>query len=553
MTGVKSAHQPQRDRYVAFAFAAADLLLEVQADRRITFASGATQSMLGRTTAEMLNVGFSTFIAAADRAVALRLLLRLQRLKQGGRLEPITIRLLHRSGDEVRAMLGGCSLPSGTGELFVTLTLVGSGDGDAKQEPAARDGATGLLESVDLFERVRHLSALAGGRTRDLVLVRVNGLSAATKALPPDRAKSLMQEIGASLRAVSAGGDTAGRVGAEEFCIVTSGNALGSEDIAQEIDDLARAAGVDKGALTTSSRPFLSNPSELDDAEIDRAIAYAIRQFTDGAGTFGMSQMERGLPSAVDAAVHSFADLRSSIRGNRFKLVFQPIVSLNNRNIHHFEALLRFEDGRKTFESIKFAESVGLIEELDLAIIRRALAEIGRTPGGHSIAVNLSGRSVEGDVFRRELLALLGGFGAGDRRRMLFELTESSGVQSVEEVARFLSDLKRGGHAICLDDFGSGATAYAYLRHFDVDFVKVDGPFLRAAIEKPREQALIRSVCRLCRDLNCGVVGEMIEEERQADAAARLGVDFGQGWLFGKPVGTLPAAAPAGRARRTSW
>ncbi len=226
-------------------------------------------------------------------------------------------------------------------------------------------------------------------------------------------------------------------------------------------------------------------------------------------------------------------------------------MTLSDRSIHHFEALLRFPDGRNTFETIKFAEGVGLVEEIDLAICRRALSEIRRTPGGHSIAINMSGRSLEGDAFRRELTGLLSQVGLAERRRLLFELTESSGVNGVEEAANFLRELKRAGHAVCLDDFGAGATAYAYLRYFDVDFVKVDGPFLRAAIDKDREKALIRSVCRLCRDLECGVVGEMIEEERQADAAARLGIDFGQGWLFGKPSPTLPAIDDRPTRRRT--
>ena len=109
--------------------------------------------------------------------------------------------------------------------------------------------------------------------------------------------------------------------------------------------------------------------------------------------------------------------------------------------------------------------------------------------------------------------------------------------------------MRKLGHLICLDDFGSGAAAYSYLRRFDVDFLKIDGPFLKSAMDSLRERALIRSVCVLCNEIGGKVIGEMIEDEKTATLAKVLGIDFGQGWLFGKPMRELPKPVAASRRK----
>ena len=161
----------------------------------------------------------------------------------------------------------------------------------------------------------------------------------------------------------------------------------------------------------------------------------------------------------------------------------------------------------------------------------------------------MSGRSVQNDAFRNALIRLVGSLGE-HRQRVLFELTESAAITDMDEARNFLSRLRSKGHAVCLDDFGSGATTYNYLRQLDVDFVKIDGPFLQAAGERGRERALIRSVSVLCAEIGCQVIGEMIEDEASAALAATLGIGFGQGWLFRKPIAELPMAAPVRSARR---
>ncbi len=268
-----------------------------------------------------------------------------------------------------------------------------------------------------------------------------------------------------------------------------------------------------------------------------RALAYAARRLAT-SGEEAMPSLQQGLGKAFRSAIARVDAWRSRVAEGRFTVVGQPIVSLADRQIHHYELLARFARGKSPFEAVRFAEEAGLIEEFDLAICGKALAALAATPQ-LALAVNLSGRSVQSAGFRATLAALLRPC-RPLLSRLTFELTESHAIENFQPVAEFLHQLKAEGCAICLDDFGSGAATYHYLRHFAFDLVKIDGPFLRAAATNLRDRILVRSICALCCELEIGVIGEMIEDETALAAAAELGISFGQGRLFGAP-GPLPA------------
>jgi EAL domain-containing protein (putative c-di-GMP-specific phosphodiesterase class I) len=538
----------ERDRYVGFAFAAADLLLELDKGGIVLSATGAAQSLFGRNQKGLIGLELLQLLSPIDRAVAKRLLKTLEQHTQGARLDPMPIRLQHRSGHNVQVLLGGCKLPTSPDATLITITALPVVGQEGQRDAAKRDEDSGLIDGEEFFSLAAKAARDPAGKTRNLLLLRIDGLSAAASSLSADQARDLMSEVGGAIRAISVGADTATRLQEDQFGLVEDANRSGSRSVAGEIAEIARVAGLPEDALKTDIASVELKSLDLSEAGTARAIAYALKNMSSASGS-SLSELQRGLPNAVTTAMTGMASLRQDISAGEISLVFQPIVSLGNREVHHYEALTRFRDGRNTFEAIRFAEEVGLTEELDMAVCRLALRELRRVGGKSSVAVNISGRSVVSDAFRQSLQRLLQPMPNIERRRLMFELTESTVVESVEETSGFLAALKNAGHAICLDDFGAGAAAYAYLRHFDVDIVKVDGPFLKSAMTRDRDRALIRSVCRLCRDLDCSVVGEMIEEERQADAAGRLGIDFGQGWLFGRPVPELPfeRAQPAAR------
>ncbi len=534
----------ERDRYVAFAFAAADLLIEVGGDAKIIAASGATHAVLGADISGLVGKPLTDFMAADDRPFVRQLLKQVQALH---RIDPVLVHVARTDGACSGILLGGCRLPDRADSVFLSAALVP----DALVQIAQpRDGATGLLTADALREAAHRISGKEADDTRQLQLVRLDGLSRAARQLPVDRAAMLMQEIGAALRAGSIGGDAAGRLSDEAFGVVTKPDHGDRTDaaLAADLAEAIRGAGIPEGRVASRVARIDIALGRLSNSDAGRVLKYAMNAFVKSVGSeFNIASLQAGLADAVNEAANRFAATRQMLTDERFTIVYQPVVDLVTRTIHHYEALSRFADGSNTYETVLFSEDVGLVMGFDLTVCRRVIKAIER--GGKArVAVNLSGRSVQNQDFRKDLTRQIESLGDCGHR-LMFELTESAAVDNMAEAADFLAQLRRMGHAVCLDDFGAGAAAYTYLRRFDVDFVKIDGAFLKAASGRGRERALIRSICVLCSEIGCKVIGEMIEDEDSASLALSLGIGYGQGWLFGKLLPELPAPIRSGRRK----
>jgi EAL domain-containing protein (putative c-di-GMP-specific phosphodiesterase class I) len=237
--------------------------------------------------------------------------------------------------------------------------------------------------------------------------------------------------------------------------------------------------------------------------------------------------------------------LAEMIERGRFAVVYQPVVRLVDRRVHHYEALLRplpdpGNPAANPQEFVTLVEAVGLSVELDLAVLRRALGALRQ--GRERIAVNVSGLSIADPRFEARVLRKLAGIGSG---RLLIELTETAEIEDLATVAARVARIRAAGVPICLDDFGAGNASFRYLRDLRVDFVKIDGAYVRAAAGSDQGRAFVRSMRDLAVASGAQTIAELIETEADAALMQDLGVDFGQGWLFGRP-GELPDTAAAG-------
>jgi EAL domain-containing protein (putative c-di-GMP-specific phosphodiesterase class I) len=536
MSEIKELRE-ERDRFVAFAFAAADVLVQLDPDRRVRFASGASQALLGVPAAALPGRDFAEFVDAKDRAYFQRLL---GTLLVRGRIETVAVLLRRSDGERFRVMLGGCCFPGKTRDFYLTLTHLAAAfpPGDK-----ARDPETMLLSPEAFTETASAMARLprdpAGSQ---MVMLHVGGLAALEDGLSQDQRQQLRGEMAALLRSSSAGGDAAAQVDRETFSVVQTKGADTTE-LTFGLQAVARAT--EPGAqLEVTAATVSLDAGELGDQDAGRALAYCIKQFaeTKGAG-FTMSSLSDGLSDMVNHTMARVTAVRSTLAGGNFTLVYQPIVDLGNGGLHHFEVLTRFAPGQSPFELVSFSEEVGLAEELDLAVCEKALRAAAANGIRSSLALNLSGRSIQSAAFIGRLMALVTEL-APDQRKVMFEITESAAIQNLEDAEEVIRLLRRRGHPLCLDDFGAGFSAFTYLRRFEVDYVKLDGKFLHSAFTRPRDAALVRSLTQLCRDLRCATIGEMIETAVEARTSRDLGVNYGQGYYFGKPA-PVPRYDPA--------
>jgi EAL domain-containing protein (putative c-di-GMP-specific phosphodiesterase class I) len=312
--------------------------------------------------------------------------------------------------------------------------------------------------------------------------------------------------------------------------------ALDTQELKRNIEGFATALDPAGVGIALEAATLALDRAGLSEGDATRALVHVLNEFAAQAdGCLTVTSLKGGLDVLAAATASRVAHLRSTVDAGAFAVAFQPVVDLATRKVHHLEALARFPADASTGGMVALAEAVGMIAEFDLAMCGRALALLAEgRPGQVPIAVNLSGRSLESHVFAGELLQLLD-FSAVRPAMLLFEITETAAMSQVRHVDVLVQSLRRRGFRFCLDDFGAGANAFHYLRAFEVDFVKIDGPFGQDALAQPRDRALLRSVVEFCREVGVSVVAEMVETETQAAQFQKLGVAYGQGFLFARP------------------
>ena len=278
----------------------------------------------------------------------------------------------------------------------------------------------------------------------------------------------------------------------------------------------------------------------ISEAEAVKAAIYSFSQVAKTSEISTMAALSGGYESTLESTKDKLRMFKKIVLNERFSIAIQPIVELENGKLHHFEALARMHDEPFTgspFEFMQFAESVGVIQEFDLAMTMKAISTLKRLKRiGYNvpIAVNISGHSIQSRGFLRHFFRLLED--CNDLSHLIsFELTESSEIHDLDETNRVLTRIRDFGHQVCLDDFGAGAAGLQYLRELKVDYVKIDGIYIQRALESADNRAFLKSIVDMCAALGVKTVGECVETAEQLAFLTDIGVTYGQGWLYGKP------------------
>ncbi|WP_417450399.1 EAL domain-containing protein [Kordiimonas sp.] len=520
----------ERERFVAFAFAAAELFFEVDAQGKIAFEGGAVDRIGAKPGQSLVGQNIYDHIDTDDRDVFSALVLHLE---HKGRIGPIPLRFTSGAGRGVALRLFALRMPADADRVFLALRSAPLGTSGLGEEDVSAE--TGLL-TKDGFMK------LASATMRDnptgsnlyMTAVEVGGIEEAEKQFGPEYMHKLLKRISAHLRTLSVDGEIAGQIDERHFAFLhrTKGDGKQFESSLAKVDANVKL----RAAYSTLASDF----KDVAEDQVLRTLSYVLNQFCAGEDNVNFQSLSTAYESMAGDAQRRVVQMHNMIETGSFNIAFQPVVSLLNGDIHHNEVLSRFDErmGDSTpLEVIRFAEEVGVIEEFDIAICKKAIDYVRKmkklgTP--LTLAVNLSGRTIESD---RYLAALMGVFQSAKdvSRSLLLELTETSAISKLEKAEAVLSDLKAMDYRICLDDFGAGAAGYQYLRAFNVDYVKIDGDYVRDMNTPGYRPTFLLSIVRLCADLGIKTIGEHVENRFQADFLRSLGVDFGQGFHFGKP------------------
>ena len=233
--------------------------------------------------------------------------------------------------------------------------------------------------------------------------------------------------------------------------------------------------------------------------------------------------------------------IEEALRDNQICFAFQPIVAATSREPAYFETLVRMRGaGGELVPAATFipvAERFGLIRDLDRWGLGAALEMLEENPE-LKLSINLSALTVTDFSWFRALRSHVRGNPelAG---RLMVEITETVAMEDLDVTAHFIASVRQLGCKVALDDFGSGHTSFRQLKSLTVDVVKIDGIFIQDMDKVPESASFIRKLVSIAAEIGVETVAEGIENEEIAAMLEHLGVDFLQGWHFGRPQLTL--------------
>ena len=252
-------------------------------------------------------------------------------------------------------------------------------------------------------------------------------------------------------------------------------------------------------------------------------------------------QASAGLRS-THRRIHWAKKLRDALDEDRLVLFQQPVVQLKDRKTMHHEVLLRIrdEDGRHIMPGnfIELAESLGLIQEIDMRVVEKLLAHLrehGCSDEKLRYFVNVSRVSISDQNWIQRTMALLRGSGVNPSQ-LVFEITETAAMSEIDVTITFIKHLKEMGCRFALDDFGAGFSSFYYLKRFDVDYLKIDGSFIRDLATDEGSRIFVRALNDVARGLDKQVIAEWVETPEVQNLLLGMGTQFGQGYLFQRPV-----------------
>ena len=238
-------------------------------------------------------------------------------------------------------------------------------------------------------------------------------------------------------------------------------------------------------------------------------------------------------------------NLKKAFKDNSFELFAQPIHPLGkgkfNLPFHHYELLIRMigEDGKfvSPDEFIPVAEYFSMMPQLDRWVVHEAFSHISKV--GYSellpvFAINLSGQSLDEASFLDFVLSEIEAANV-DPRMLCFEITEAVAVNDLTLATKFISTLKSLGSSFSLDDFGTGVSSYGYLTSLDVDYLKIDGIFVKDLMRDPIARNIVESVTQVGKSMSLKIIAEYVEDDKIIALLTKMGVDYGQGYGISKP------------------
>ncbi len=421
---------------------------------------------------------------------------------------------------------------------------------------ASRDAMTGLFNRREFERRLEEaLTATAGGARHVLCYLDLDRFKAVNDECGHRVGDNMLREVATLIKDAVRDSDVVGRLGGDEFGVLLTGCPL--EKARQIADDVVRAVADHR--FVWNDRIFSIGVSiGLVEVTVESTSIEDLLHAADSSCYVAKNQ-------AGHVHVYSVRDeadarrrgeilwlqlLQSALKEDRFELVAQPIVHVSPQQVGGpgLEVLLRLKDDKGVSiapaEFMRAAERYRLMPHVDRWVVQTSLTLLARgairLAPERSLCINLSGQTLGDSSFLEFVVDCLDRTGVAPQR-ICFEVTENAVISSIEHARRFIGVLHGMGCQFALDDFGRGLSSLSNLKHLSLDYLKIDGSFIRNLASDNVNQAMVAAMIKLARSLNFQVIAEQVEDLSALDSVRRMGVDFVQGYQVGRPM-PLPLA-----------
>ena len=423
------------------------------------------------------------------------------------------------------------------------------------QFQAIHDPLTGLVNRRGFDERLREMlvGAKRWKREHALLYMDLDHFKVVNDACGHSAGDELLRSVAGLLRKHVRARDTVARLGSDEFAVLLEDCPMPTATrIAYAIRDEIRdyrfewemrrfSVGVSIGATHLGA-----------DSEDTASVISAADTCCHLAKEQGQNHVHVSLPDDMAVAqrrgeIRWIAKIKQALEENRFRLFFQSIVSADEPDLRatSHEVLLRLfdEDGQMVSpaEFIPAAERYQLMPSIDRWVVVNLLRDLGerlkREPQlrNHRFGVNLSGETLRDtellDITRKALAEH-----DVPPDMIYFEVTETSAIANLGAALEFMRGVKALGCKLALDDFGSGMSSFSYLKTLPVDYLKIDGSFVRDVLSNPVDREIVEAINAVARRMGISTIAEFVETREICDCLKQMGVQFAQGFAFAKPT-----------------
>jgi diguanylate cyclase (GGDEF)-like protein/PAS domain S-box-containing protein len=418
---------------------------------------------------------------------------------------------------------------------------------------ASHDALTGLVNRREFERRLSEAmdAAQSGDGAHALCYLDLDRFKVVNDTCGHTAGDNMLREIATIIKEAVRDSDTVGRIGGDEFALLLVGCPL--EKARQIADDVVRAVndfrfvwkdkifsiGVSIGLVEIGG-----GGGSIEDIMNSADSACYVAKKQGGIHVHVYSAREEAT-ARHSGEIHWLQRLQSALRDNKFELYYQPIVHAHSTVLRGpaLEVFVRMEaeNGQPApppAEFIRAAERYRLMPHVDRWVVQTVLSALGRggmkLPPGRSVAINIAGQTLGDSEFLEFVVDCFDHTGASPHD-ICFEITESAVIGNLDHGRRFIAVLHGMGCEFALDDFGSGLSSFSTLKTLPVDYLKIDGSFIRNLAGDTVNQAMVTAIVEMSRSLNFRVVAEQVEDESSLDTVKGMGIDFVQGFFIARP------------------